>query len=358
MTEALAPPALQTGLHGHEAAERRFLAAWAEGRLHHGWLITGPAGVGKATLAFRIARALRAAPEPARAPDTLEVAPEHPAFRRIAAGAEPGLAVLSPAEGAAHIGIDEVRALTAFFTKTLPDGGWRVAIVDSADALTVPAANAALKLLEEPPARAVLLLVAHRPAALLATIRSRCRRLALAPLGPAAMERALAAAGLTAANPAALAELAGGSVGRAMAIEAAGGGALYADLVAILGGLPRLDRARMTALADSVAGREAEARFALLVDLVETLLARAARHGAGHPPAVEACAGEAALLARLSPDPPAARLWADIAASLPAEARASRALNLDAPALILDMLRRIEEQATRLPALQDGPPAR
>jgi len=350
-------PALQTDLHGHADAEADFLSAWAGGRLHHGWLITGPAGVGKATLAFRIARALRAAPEARRAPESLHVAPEAPAFRRVAAGAEPGLAVLTPADGRAHIGVDEVRALTGFFGLSAPGGGWRVVIIDSADALTVPAANALLKLLEEPPARAVLLLVANRPSALLATIRSRCRHLKLAPLGTEAMARALEAGGMAPADPAALAELAGGSVGRALAIEAAGGGALYAELLALLGGLPRLDRTRMTALADSVAGREAEARFTLLVDLVELLLARAARHGAGQPPTVEASAGEAPLLARLAPDPPSARLWAEKAATLPDEVRASRALNLDAPALILDMLRRIEDGAAPLPALQSGPPA-
>ena len=173
-------------LFGQAAAEARFLEAAATGRIHHAWAITGPRGTGKATLAWRIARHLVAG---ATAP-TLDMPPGHPVFRQLAALASPQLFLCRrPWDDKAErlrtaITVDEIRALTAFFHLSAADGGRRVAIVDAADELNTAAANALLKILEEPPARAVLLLVSHRPAALLPTIRSRTRELRLAPLAP------------------------------------------------------------------------------------------------------------------------------------------------------------------------------
>ena len=176
-------------LYGQAAAEAAFLEAAATGRLHHAWAITGPRGVGKATLAWRIARHLIAG----EAGPTLDMAPDHPVFRQVAALAAPQLFLCRrPWDDKAErlrtaITVDEVRALKAFFQLSAADGGWRVAIVDAADELNGAAANALLKILEEPPANAVLLLVCHRPAALLPTLRSRCRELRCRPLDAAAL---------------------------------------------------------------------------------------------------------------------------------------------------------------------------
>ena len=186
-------------LHGQDAAQARFLEAAAAGRLHHAWAITGPRGVGKATLAWRIARHLVAGENAA----TLDMAPDHPVFRQLAALGSPQLFLCRrPWDDKAErlrtaITVDEVRAMTGFFHLSATDGGRRVAIIDAADELNGAAANALLKLLEEPPARAVLLLVCHRPAALLPTLRSRSRVLRCAPLAPAPLAAALAAAGCT-----------------------------------------------------------------------------------------------------------------------------------------------------------------
>ena len=200
-------------LFGQDAAEAAFLDATREGRRHHAWLVTGARGVGKATLAWRIARHLRAGQDDgpglfgeATAPATLDIPPEHPVARRMAALSDPGTLLIRRAWDAdrkrlkAQITVDEVRKLNGFFGLSATDDGTRVVIVDSADEMNTSAANAILKVLEEPPQNAVLLLVSHQPSRLLPTIRSRCRTLACKTLGPEDMALALANAGFDAGD--------------------------------------------------------------------------------------------------------------------------------------------------------------
>lgn len=360
-----APHPRETGrLYGQEAAEAAFLDAFRGGRMHHGWLLTGPRGVGKATLAWRCARFLLAQPGgdgaglfgTAPVPESLDIDPEHPVARRIAALSEGRLLLLRRAWDRdnkrlkTQITVDEARRLQGFLALSAPDGGWRAVIVDAADELNPNAANALLKLLEEPPAKVALFLIAHQPARLLPTIRSRCRPLRLAPLGPADLGAALAQAGVETSDPAALAELSGGSVGAAVALEAQEGLQLYARLVALFAGLPRLDRPQALALAELASGRGSEARRRLLVELTELLLARLAASGAGRPLRVEAAPGEAALLARLAPGPAAARVWAGAQQAVGARVRAGLAVNLDPAALLLDMVLGIEAAAAQAAA--------
>jgi DNA polymerase-3 subunit delta' len=346
-------PRETAALYGHAAAEAAFLAAHAAGRLHHGWLLAGPQGIGKATFAWRAARFLLAGEGGALfGPATsLDVPPDHPVARRIRALSEPRLHLVrrGPTDKGDRlsqvIGVEEVRRLARFLTLSAADGGSRAVIVDAADEMNGSAANALLKMLEEPPPRTTFLLVAHRPAGLLPTIRSRCRTLRLSPLTPADLARAIAAAGAPAEDPAAIAELAGGAPGEAIRLIHAGGLELYRRIVALLATLPRMDRPQALALADWVAERGAEGRFDLAVRLVDTALARAARAGATGRAAPEAAPGEAAAFARLAPDPAAARALADLAQTLGARARAARAVNLDPQALLLDMLLRIDATA-------------
>lgn len=348
-------------LIGQEAAEAAFLEAYNSGRLHHGWLITGPRGVGKATLAWAIARFLLATPEedaggglfgdaPA-VPDTLAIDSEHAVARRILAGAEPGLKLIrrtpNPTTGRLRdvIAVDDVRGLGEFLSLSSADGGRRVVIVDAADEMNTPAANALLKMLEEPPAKTYILLVSHQPSRLLPTIRSRCRELRLSPLDSEKMAEAMAQAEIEPGDGlAGLAALSGGSVGEAVRLITLGGLELYAELVGLIGTVPRLDRARALRFAEAAAARNAADKLDMLIGLIELFLARMAKAGAV-PPSAEAVPGERELFARLAPDAHAARKWAAAADEISARLRHGRAVNLDASSLILDTILKIRDSA-------------
>jgi DNA polymerase-3 subunit delta' len=352
-------------LFGQEAAEAAFLDAFGSGRMHHAWLISGPKGVGKATLAWKIARFLLAeAPAEAGlfgappAPATLDLPPDHPIVRRTTALSEPRLCLVRRGwdEKAkrlkSEITVDESRRLKSFLALSAADGGRRVILVDAVDEMNANAANALLKILEEPPARTTLLLVSHQPARLLPTIRSRCRDLRCATLAPQALAQALAGAGIEAPTDSeALAELSGGAPGQAMELVTLDGLSTYAEIVTLLSGTPQVDRARAVRMSEGL--RANDPRTALLVRLIETALARLSAAGAGRPPAREAAPGEARMLARLAPSLPAAHAWAELQERLGARARHGLAVNLDPSALILDMVLTINETASRL-----GTPAR
>ena len=276
-------------LQGQEAAEAAFEDARARGRLHHAWLLNGPEGVGKATFAYRAARRLLGAPADPRH-GLLGVDPAHPVSRQVMGRAHPDLLVLErigeDGKPRKTIPVDEARRLSEFFSKSPASAPHRVAIVDAADDLNVNAANALLKILEEPPPKGVLLMVSHSPGRLLSTIRSRCRRLAFQPLGletAAGFLRARAELSDEAALR--LARMAGGAPGRALALAAANALTLDDAARELLADLPRLDEAMALSLADRFKGGEGQAQFNLLFerlsDRVRTLVADRAAQGMG-----------------------------------------------------------------------------
>lgn len=341
-------------LFGQTTAEAAFLDAFNVGRLHHAWLIAGPRGVGKATLAWSIARFLLATPAddgdglfgaPPK-PETLAVDPEHPVARRITAGAEPGLMSVTRTENEKTgrlrdvIAVEDIRALAGFFQLSAADGGRRVVIIDAADEMNSQAANALLKMLEEPPARTTLLLVSHQPSGLLPTIRSRCRVLRMNPLKLPDMTHALEQAGITTdARGPALAALSAGSVGSAIRLSLLNGLDTYAELLDLIASGSQFDRSRALRLAEAVTARGAEQKRDMLFTLLDLLFARLARTGAtGRPPETEAAPGEAEILMRQAPDAATGRRWAETAQATSARVRHGLAVNLDPAALVLDTL--------------------
>lgn len=355
-------PRETTRLIGQDAAERDFLDAYVADRLHHAWLITGPRGVGKATLAWRIARFLLATPlddggmfgAPAP-PDTLDIDPNHPISHRMHALSEPRLFLLRRPWDAKserlkqEITVDEVRKMKSFFSLSAADGGRRVVIVDAADELNVNAANALLKLLEEPPEDTVMLLICHQPSHLLPTILSRCRALRCRALDADEIAQALHHATINAGdNAGPLAALAGGSAGGALRLITMDGLALYAEIIAVFAA--NTNRPRALKLAESTVGRANVDRLALLLELFDLFLARLARAGIAGPPHPEAAPNEAQLLARLSPNPDAGHRWATLQQDLGARARHGRAVNLDPAALMLDIILKIHETAAKTAA--------
>lgn len=279
------------GVHaylGHEDAEAQMAAAAAGGRVHHAWLITGPKGLGKATLAYRFARSLLGART--IGPRPFDVDPDDPVSRRVAGLSHGDVFVLRRSLGdrgrvRREITADDARLLPGFFSLAPAEGGWRVAVIDAVDDLNRHAANAILKILEEPPPRCVLLLICHSPGAALATIRSRCRRIALRPLSDTHCADAVRGVLGQDADPRAV-TLAKGRPGRAVALQALGAPALAEGIESALRRAPRDGGQALAALAFERSG-DAHDRLDLVLDLTLDMLADAisvATRGAGGGP--------------------------------------------------------------------------
>jgi DNA polymerase III subunit delta' len=289
-------------LVGHERAEAEMLAAYREGRLAHAWLIGGREGIGKATLAWRFARFALANPDPSakavREAGNLHVEPTHPAARLLAGLAHPDFSLIrrewqgATKRLASEISVEAVRQGLQVFQLSAAFGGWRIALVDSAEDLNRSSANALLKMVEEPPQRSLILIISHRPSQVLPTIRSRCRRLRLDPLGEEEIVRAVTGLGSPWSEAdgdavRAAARRANGSIREALirlAPESEGAAAL---IDAIVAGLPRPDPRAVARLADAVGGRAGDEAYRAFHREIYDWLAAYARNVEPRSPRVE-----------------------------------------------------------------------
>ncbi len=342
-------------LVGHEASEQALFDAYMSGRMHHAWLMTGLKGIGKATLAYRMARFALRYPDPAMAraagARNLSIPPEDNVFRQVEAQSAPDLLVLRrPYDDKAKrlktvLPVDEVRRTAGFFGLSAGAGGWRVAIVDAADDMNVNAANALLKVLEEPPPRSLFLLISHQPGRLLPTIRSRCRVLAMTPLSPDAIARVLSQSDVKVSPDERddIAAMAEGSAGRAMSIAAGGGLALYRELSGILNALPRLNMVAVHMLADKVARRGADEAYESFCELLTDWLQRLIRCGAGLAGG-ERASGENAAMMRLAGGASLDR-WVEVWEKISQSIARAEALNTDRKLVILNAFSLLETVA-------------
>lgn len=318
---------------GHDEIAGRIATAYRAGKLHHALLFAGPAGVGKATLAFHIAHHLLANRDAASAHESIvEPDPASGLWRQIASGAHPGILHLArPFDDKRKlfktvITVEEVRRVSRFLSHTAHDGGYRVVIVDPADDMNTAAANALLKNLEEPPRKTLFILVSHSPGRLLPTIRSRCQVHRFAPLGHEDLERVLRAVG---------AELPQDAAGRSALFDLAQGSARTAFLLTQYGGLeiatatdevidaPSFDVLAADKIAQALAGRDASIQFDIFNRHAAERVARAA--------SASAQTGDSGRATRLS------ELWSETASTI----RDTETYNLDKRQHVMGLLHRL-----------------
>ena len=327
-------PRHATQLFGHHAAERALLDGFRSGALAHAWLIGGPEGIGKATLAWRFAKFLLAHPDP-RAPAVvaardLSVVDGDPEARRATALTHANLRLVRRAYDAKQkklttvVRVDDLREALGLFQGTSGAQGWRVCILDSADDLNASSANALLKVIEEPPPHSVFLVVAHRPGQVPVTLRSRCRKLTLAPLADTDVAGAIRSLGppwseVGPAHLGAAVASAGGSVRLALGLLDEGKARARGRLASLFARLPAVDWREVHALADGLVAREASDDFDILLGSTFDWLDAGVRAAAGQ--------GRLARGAAL----------AQAFEAIRERAREADALNLDKRALILSI---------------------
>ncbi len=283
-----AHPRYQFDLTGHRQAEQKLLEAYQSGRFHHAWMLCGPQGIGKATLAYRLARFILNHPDyksdnVAKATD-LAVAEDNAVAHRIAARAHSDLFVLQrelnpktkklrPATS-----VDDARKLGHFYTMTAGEGGWRVCIIDAADDLNAAAANAILKILEEPPEKCLFIIVSHAPGRLLPTIRSRCLRLDMTPLSDeevgAVVGHGLLDPQLSEQEIAALIQLGGGSPGKVLQLVTSQGARQFIRFQQMVSAPQGFSMSAQIAIAEEFQKRGAEIEFNIFADLLSTWIGR------------------------------------------------------------------------------------
>ena len=351
-------PREQSELIGHQAAEQQLLKSYMSGKAHHAWILGGTRGIGKATLAYRFARFVLKHPAPERLtppPGTLFVDSEDPVFRRVASSGHSDIFVArrnydpKTKRLRSEISAETIRRTSQFFARTAGEGGWRICIVDAVDDMNKTAANALLKVLEEPPPRALFVLIAHAPGRVLPTIRSRCIGLHMNGLSPedlATVLRMNSGEGeLTGLQE--LATLSLGSPGRALELLRGKGWSNFQDFAKLIASAPDTDYRACAAFAERLGARGAEAEFRLFFELLSDWLAASIRRRAVAPDS------STTLSAAQWSDRamPRHRLgdWSNAWQQITHSIARTNALNLDRKQTVMQAIRTIEEVAAQSP---------
>ncbi len=359
-------PKLTESLYGHEYQEQEFIDCYNSNKLHHSWLITGPKGIGKATLAWRIAKYVLTQPIKnietnnlfddlnGQNPPQLDEQFKNSIEARILAESEPRLAVIRRSFDETRknfrtsIRIDEIRRLSTFFSLSVSDGGSRVAIIDCADDLNVNAANALLKTLEEPPKNTVFLLISHNPESLLPTVISRCRELRLDKLSKQNLFNALQQINLEIPenDHEIFSLLGGGSVGKSIRLLKYDGANIYRCILEFLNQLPNLDGFELEKFVATFSGTKNRGRLELLIELLNLSVARVSKAGVLGPNLTnQILEDEKGIFQKLCPTPNFAKKWAELAQSQSKNLNHGLSVNLDPGSMILDTFFRIEDCA-------------
>ena len=359
-------PKVTEKLFGHQFAEQEFINCFKSNKLHHGWLISGAKGIGKATFAWQMAKFLLTQPMPSVETNGLfgNSDENHNSdlgenlkkamIARILAESEPRLVVVRKSFDdkrktfRSSIRVDEVRHLKTFFSLSVSDGGGRVAIIDCAEDMNINAANALLKTLEEPPKDTVFLLVSHNPQSLLPTIKSRCRELRLSNLTESDLKSALKQMNLTIPeNDSKIYSLLGsGSVGNSIRLLEHDGAGLYRTLLSFLNQLPNLNGFELEKFIATFSGNKNRSRLDLFVELLNMVIARISKAGImEYSSEDQILEDEKEIFTKLCPNPIIAKRWAELAQTQSENLKHGLAVNLDPSSLILDTFFRIEDCA-------------
>jgi DNA polymerase-3 subunit delta' len=302
---------------GHEEIEQSLLRDYLSGRLPHAIVLAGPPGIGKATLAFRLARFLFSQGDGQQGgglfgdiapPTSLHVAPENPVFRRVASAGHADLVTVErefdekKGRLKTEISVEAVRRIHPFLRMTAAEGGWRAVIVDSAEYLNTSSQNALLKILEEPPQKTVLILTTSQPGSFLPTIRSRCRMIHMEPLPEKTISTLLdkMAPGLALDEKSALSRLAQGSIGKALQFYQDDGVALYRQLLAVASTVPQLDMEEVHKLAEKLGKWGAEQSYTTATEIITGWCERQARATARGQAPMDVIPGDAAVFQKIS----------------------------------------------------------
>lgn len=287
--EGLLPERKNTTCFGHDTQERLILELFEKNALPHAMIFSGIQGIGKTTMAFRLTRFLLKHGKKNESQNalfgddikdvhtSLSISEHDPVFARVASGGHPDLLHIARETNAstgkldAVLKVETLRKINPFLRRTASEeGGWRVVLVEDADTMNTSSQNAILKILEEPPPKVMIILIAHRIGKLIPTIRSRSRVLPFSPLSTEAIDQLLSKQGLQISkrNLDLLRVLSDGSFGKALKYAEDGGLEILENILQHLQKWPNHDPVAINNFAASLSGASQDKSYRLFAELL------------------------------------------------------------------------------------------